>query len=112
MKKIHYLRLLAALTALSIVAPLWGQPQETSARKQVEVRQTETAPKIDGAIEELWLTADSACGFTDISVKRCSFAHVSLATPIYRLAKKMEPFVEERMPFLAYNLCANGIKPE
>lgn len=54
----------------------------------------------------------SSAGFTDLSVKRCSFAHVSLAKPIFHIAKKMEPFVEERMPYLAYNLCANGIKPE
>jgi hypothetical protein len=30
----------------------------------VEVRYTETAPIIDGYIEELWYSADSACNFT------------------------------------------------
>jgi ubiquinone/menaquinone biosynthesis C-methylase UbiE len=53
-----------------------------------------------------------ACaGFTGINVQRCSFAHLNLATPLYDLAKKVEPFIEERMPYLAYNICAAGVKP-
>jgi ubiquinone/menaquinone biosynthesis C-methylase UbiE len=50
-------------------------------------------------------------GFTDIAVQRCSFAHLNLATPLYDLAKKVEPFIEARMPYLAYNICAAGTKP-
>jgi ubiquinone/menaquinone biosynthesis C-methylase UbiE len=53
----------------------------------------------------------SFSGFTDVQVRRCSFAHLSLATPIFALARKMEPFVEEKLPYLAYNLCAFGRKP-
>jgi ubiquinone/menaquinone biosynthesis C-methylase UbiE len=51
-------------------------------------------------------------GFVDVSVKRCSFAHLNLADPLYDLAKKAEPFVEEKIPYLAYNICAGGKKPE
>ena len=55
------------------------------------------------------LLADA--GFTGVSVQRCSFAHLNLATPLYDLAKKVEPFIEARMPYLAYNVCAVGQKP-
>lgn len=51
-------------------------------------------------------------GFEGVEVRRCSFAHVSLATPFFRIARKMEPFVEEKLPYLAYNLCASGSKPK
>ncbi|MEI6841414.1 MAG: methyltransferase domain-containing protein [Methanomicrobiales archaeon] len=50
-------------------------------------------------------------GFIDVRVKRCSFAHYNLARPIYVLAKKIEPFVERNIPYLAYNICASGRKP-
>ncbi|MDD1673099.1 MAG: class I SAM-dependent methyltransferase [Methanomicrobiales archaeon] len=50
-------------------------------------------------------------GFTEVCVRRCSFAHVSLASPIFHIARKMEPFVEEKLPYFAYNLCASGKKP-
>lgn len=50
-------------------------------------------------------------GFTDVQVKRCSFAHYNLARPIYDIAKKIEPFVERNIPYLAYNICASGMKP-
>jgi ubiquinone/menaquinone biosynthesis C-methylase UbiE len=50
-------------------------------------------------------------GFCRVSVRRCSFAHASLASPIFHIARKMEPFVEEKLPYLAYNLCASGTKP-
>ncbi len=53
-----------------------------------------------------------AAGFTGIQVRRCSFAHLSLATPIFDLARKMEPFVEQKLPYLAYNLCASGVRPD
>lgn len=50
-------------------------------------------------------------GFEEVEVRRCSFAHVSLATPFFRIARKMEPFVEEKLPYLAYNICVSGEKP-
>jgi len=50
-------------------------------------------------------------GFTDISVGRCSFAHLNLTDPIFTLARKVEPIIEERLPYLAYNVCAAGKKP-
>ncbi len=51
-------------------------------------------------------------GFADISTKRCSFAHLALRGPLFRAAKMVEPFVEENIPYLAYNLCASAKKPE
>jgi ubiquinone/menaquinone biosynthesis C-methylase UbiE len=59
-------------------------------------------------MEELF----SSAGFENITVKRCSFAHINLADPLYDLAKKVEPFVEKRLPYLAYNICASGTKAE
>jgi ubiquinone/menaquinone biosynthesis C-methylase UbiE len=53
----------------------------------------------------------SEAGFHDIRVKRVSFAHISLKKPIFEIARKMEPFVEQRMPSLAYNILAMGKKP-
>jgi SAM-dependent methyltransferase len=50
-------------------------------------------------------------GFTDIRVSRCSFAHLNLARPVYELARRVEPIVERRIPYLAYNLVASGKKP-
>jgi ubiquinone/menaquinone biosynthesis C-methylase UbiE len=49
--------------------------------------------------------------FIDVKVKRCSFAHLNLAPPVYELARKIEPLVERRIPYLAYNICATGRKP-
>lgn len=51
-------------------------------------------------------------GFTEVRVRRCSFAHYTLADPIFGLAKKIEPFVESKIPYLAYNICAKGKKAE
>jgi ubiquinone/menaquinone biosynthesis C-methylase UbiE len=51
-------------------------------------------------------------GFVDTNVFRRSFAHVDLRPSVYYLSKKMEPFIESRMPYLAFNLCASGRKPE
>jgi len=51
-------------------------------------------------------------GFTDIAIQRCSFAHINLIDPLFHLARKIEPFVEKRIPYLAYNICASGKKPE
>ena len=53
----------------------------------------------------------SAAGFTSIQTKWCSFAHINLIDPLFNLARKMEPFVERRLPQLAYNICVNGTKP-
>jgi ubiquinone/menaquinone biosynthesis C-methylase UbiE len=51
-------------------------------------------------------------GFTGIRIKRCSFAHLNLVHPLFGLAQKIEPIVEERIPHLAYNILASGKKPE
>lgn len=53
----------------------------------------------------------SGCGFTDVQTKWCSFAHINLIDPLFSLARRIEPFVEERLPQLAYNICVNGKKP-
>jgi len=50
-------------------------------------------------------------GFEDISVKWCSFAHIDMIDPIFHLARKMEPFVEKRIPQLAYNIFVSAKKP-
>jgi ubiquinone/menaquinone biosynthesis C-methylase UbiE len=51
-------------------------------------------------------------GFTDIEIFRCSFAHFNMADPLFMMAKKAEPFIEDNIPYLAYNLIAAGKKPE
>jgi ubiquinone/menaquinone biosynthesis C-methylase UbiE len=56
---------------------------------------------------DLFITA----GFADIRTKWCSFAHIDLIDPLFHLARKVEPFVENRLPQLAYNICVNGTKP-
>jgi ubiquinone/menaquinone biosynthesis C-methylase UbiE len=50
-------------------------------------------------------------GFGDVRVKRCSFAHHSLKEPIFDIARKVEPFIEKRVPGLAYNLVVFGRVP-
>lgn len=57
-------------------------------------------------MHDLFTTA----GFTDISTKWCSFAHLDLIDPLFHLARKVEPFIERRLPQLAYNICVNGRK--
>lgn len=52
-----------------------------------------------------------SASFVDIRVKRCTFAHLNLAPPVYNLARRIEPLVERRLPYLAYNICATGRKP-
>jgi len=52
-----------------------------------------------------------AAGYTDISIFRCSFAHFTLSDPLFSIAKRVEPFIEEKIPYLAYNLIASGQKP-
>lgn len=51
-------------------------------------------------------------GYTDISIFRCSFAHFTFADPLFSIARRVEPFIEEKIPYLAYNLIASGQKPE
>jgi ubiquinone/menaquinone biosynthesis C-methylase UbiE len=60
-----------------------------------------------GEMEDLFTGA----GFSDVRVQRCSFAHINLIDPLFFLARRIEPFVEEKMPYLAYNLLASGTKP-
>lgn len=50
-------------------------------------------------------------GFIPLSVSRRSFAHYTMARPIYALARKMEPYIESSLPYFAYNLCAAARKP-
>jgi len=50
-------------------------------------------------------------GFSEIRMKWCSFAHIDMLDPIFYLAQKIEPFVEQCVPQLAYNICVSGIKP-
>jgi len=62
----------------------------------------------ENEMTEMFTTA----GFDNISVKWCSFAHIDLIDPLFHLARRVEPFIEKRLPQLAYNICVNGIKPE
>jgi ubiquinone/menaquinone biosynthesis C-methylase UbiE len=54
----------------------------------------------------------SNAGFSHINVKWCSFAHIDLIDPLFHLACRVEPFVEKRLPQLAYNICVSGKKPD
>jgi ubiquinone/menaquinone biosynthesis C-methylase UbiE len=54
----------------------------------------------------------SDAGFTDISVKWCSFAHIDMIDPLFSLASKLEPFVEKRVPQLAFNIFVSAKKPK
>ena len=53
----------------------------------------------------------SQAGFTEINVKWCSFAHIDMIEPLFQLARRFEPFVERRVPQLAYNICVSARKP-
>jgi ubiquinone/menaquinone biosynthesis C-methylase UbiE len=61
--------------------------------------------------EEEMASMFTTAGFADIQTKWCSFAHIDLIDPLFHLARKVEPFVERRLPQLAYNICVNGTKP-
>nr|WP_282570282.1 methyltransferase domain-containing protein [Methanoculleus sp. 7T] len=95
-------------TVFTSVVPLIYRMGEKAGLKSVCV----------GDFDEHYYTNDeiaslfSEAGFEDVSVSRCTFAHLSLADPIFTLARKVEPFVEENLPYLAYNVCAAGKKPE
>ncbi len=70
-----------------------------------------------GAFNEHYYSRDelftlfSESGFSDIHIRKCSFAHLNLIDPLYDIARKIEPFVEENIPYLAYNIIATGKKP-
>ncbi len=49
-------------------------------------------------------------GFCEVDVKWCSFAHIDMIDPIFSLATKVEPFVEKKMPQLAYNIFVSAKK--
>ncbi|OPY37690.1 MAG: hypothetical protein A4E35_01119 [Methanoregula sp. PtaU1.Bin051] len=53
----------------------------------------------------------TGAGFVNVRTKWCSFAHIDLIDPLFTLARHIEPFVERRLPQLAYNICVNGKKP-
>ncbi len=61
--------------------------------------------------EEEILELFDRAGFEAIQVQRCSFANIHLADPLFRIFKAAEPFVEENLPALAYNILASGKKP-
>lgn len=62
--------------------------------------------------EEEMDTLFSQAGFSNITVKWCSFAHIDMIDPLFNLATKIEPFVERRVPQLAFNICVSARKPE
>jgi ubiquinone/menaquinone biosynthesis C-methylase UbiE len=51
-------------------------------------------------------------GYSDVSVKWCSFAHIDMIDPLFNLACRIEPFVEKRVPQLAYNIFVCAKKAE
>ncbi len=53
-----------------------------------------------------------SAGFEEIEIFKCSFAHFNFAGPLFMIAKKVESFIEDNIPYLAYNLIAAGKKPE
>ncbi len=54
----------------------------------------------------------TGAGFIDVETNWCSFAHKGLIDPLFKFAQRVEPFVERRLPQLAYNICVKGTKPE
>jgi len=56
-------------------------------------------------------TLFDATGFDNIAIRWCSFAHIDMADPVYKLASQIEPFVERRIPQLAFNIFVSGKKP-
>ncbi|MCP1714624.1 ubiquinone/menaquinone biosynthesis C-methylase UbiE [Methanocalculus alkaliphilus] len=49
-------------------------------------------------------------GFVDVESRRCSFAHYTLSPRIFSMAQRAEPFIEEHLPSLAFNVCVSGRK--
>ncbi len=60
LKKVSFVGLLMFLWAVDLFAQV---PDTSGINKAVEVRYTEVAPVIDGVIEQVWQTADSAYNF-------------------------------------------------
>jgi ubiquinone/menaquinone biosynthesis C-methylase UbiE len=50
-------------------------------------------------------------GFCDVRISWCSFAHIDMIDPLFNLAQRVEPFIERRLPQLAYNICVDARKP-
>ncbi|MCT8337659.1 methyltransferase domain-containing protein [Methanoculleus sp. Afa-1] len=95
-------------TVFTSIAPIVYQMGEKVGLKKVGVGDFDEHYYTNAEIAELF----KAAGFESVSVSRCSFAHLNLADPVFNLARKVEPFVEEKLPYLAYNVCAGGKKPE
>jgi ubiquinone/menaquinone biosynthesis C-methylase UbiE len=51
-------------------------------------------------------------GFSNVRTSWCSFAHIDMIDPLFQFARRVEPFVEKRIPQLAYNICVTARKPE
>lgn len=58
---------------------------------------------------EMYRLFDGA-GFSGVNVKWCSFAHIDMIDPIFHLASRVEPFVEKKVPQLAYNIFVSAKK--
>jgi ubiquinone/menaquinone biosynthesis C-methylase UbiE len=54
----------------------------------------------------------SGAGFSEVRVTWCSFAHINMFDSLFSFARKVEPFVERKVPQLAYNILASGKKPD
>ncbi|HWQ67605.1 MAG TPA: class I SAM-dependent methyltransferase [Methanospirillum sp.] len=71
-----------------------------------------------GNFAEQYYSADemyqlmATAGFVDIEVFRCSVAHFTFVDPVFSIAKRVEPFIEDKFPYFACNLIASGRKPE
>jgi len=62
--------------------------------------------------EDEMLQLFSDAGFVDVKTRWCSFAHIDMVDPLFTIATKIEPFVEKRVPQLAYNIFVSAKKPE
>ena len=61
----------------------------------------------EGEMQDLFTRA----GFCNVKVSWCSFAHIDMGDPLFNLAQRVEPFIERRIPQLAYNICVDAQKP-
>ena len=95
-------------TVFTSIVPIAYQVGEKVGLKKVGVGDFGEHYYTNSEIARLFCKA----GFEDVAVSRCSFAHLNLADPVFYLARKVEPFIEENLPYLAYNVCAGGKKPE
>ncbi|MCK9299241.1 MAG: methyltransferase domain-containing protein [Methanoculleus sp.] len=95
-------------TVFTSIVPIVYQMGEKVGLKKVGVGDFDERYYTNAEIAGLFGEA----GFEDVSVGRCSFAHLNLADPVFNLARKVEPIIEEKLPYLAYNVCAAGKKPK